>query len=1001
MKDIEKQIRNLLEEALETRYKKYYRTKTKRDSLKINKYYKHPNTFFLGANEKDLEKLDYTASKSHYTNKYVEELKSILGDPEAFYKLDKQERLKVQSVLDSLANREYEWNSRIKRGINDPAIVNTIYENVTLHYSRLLDPYLEPKKEMLLTQRANRKFFSFKSLELIKGVSSGILEEENNKGTKLYPSFIKLSTLKEEDMKIIIRDYIGPSDIFALIMKIITKHANDNLFTNTEKIETKQNVFLDSILADEKDVYLTEDRLVVEKHKIVREFSVSFAVMLMNAALSHVLNEKDDLKALGRPVINYIKYPRKSYKNSNWWNLHLDNSSTLVSALEDINFLSAIVTKQDNNRDNYRTHKKIIQYVLPASLNVTAYTQTHLPKLVAPKNLSNETFLSNVRKIVRGEQSITVSDQLLKTINTSQRRKFVINEAYLHILNSLMSKDKKYSDIRKAIKAKLPFTIHEDIVKKEHELESTLFSKKLTPTKNLLLNELKSTLEGHQLSMNSLNQLSICGFTNMDTTLYKIRKDKSRDLRTSKLIRKYYKTAIEISKILAGFDLYITNLFCCRLRLYPKEYLVSRTSGALKHLLCEQKPLKMTLNGIKHLFKAYYSFFPEVLLKFDTFLANTNISKRTGKKVLYAFFNENPVSISESENPLYVMLLHSEILQVEKTGTSSINIEIDQTASGMVFLSYVLKNRQLGEQCNLLSRKLVSPYEYCMSKFSEFYHSTINGKEMFPSEYKNDVILKFFCTDKKVHKYALMCFSYSQKQFGRMIDFSKRFKELKTLNPNEAEYKTLQRFANVYEDFMDFCFKDLNKQIRLLEKIVMFVLNETRKTGIITLEGDKLEWSFHKSSRRIRKYLDLKTLKARPYSVQVPLIDLNDLPLIDKRRHVNCFLSYLIHSIDASVMRLIMEEMYRKTSYKINHLHDCVILHPNYADDFFDIVESLYTSQKMHNLTETLFDGFIGLVSLSSRDQIKLYYEEFSNNATPFKVKKDCFKPDNLYKYES
>ena len=57
MKDIEKQIRNLLEEALETRYKKYYRTKTKRDSLKINKYYKHPNTFFLGANEKDLEKI--------------------------------------------------------------------------------------------------------------------------------------------------------------------------------------------------------------------------------------------------------------------------------------------------------------------------------------------------------------------------------------------------------------------------------------------------------------------------------------------------------------------------------------------------------------------------------------------------------------------------------------------------------------------------------------------------------------------------------------------------------------------------------------------------------------------------------------------------------------------------------------------------------------------------------------------------------------------------------
>jgi hypothetical protein len=41
-------------------------------------------------------------------------------------------------------------------------------------------------------------------------------------------------------------------------------------------------------------------------------------------------------------------------------------------------------------------------------------------------------------------------------------------------------------------------------------------------------------------------------------------------------------------------------------------------------------------------------------------------------------------------------------------------------------------------------------------------------------------------------------------------------------------------------------------------------------------------------------------------------------------------------------------------NYIINHLHDCVLMHPNYVEDFYKIVTEIYTSEQMQNLTTNL-----------------------------------------------
>jgi len=89
----------------------------------------------------------------------------------------------------------------------------------------------------------------------------------------------------------------------------------------------------------------------------------------------------------------------------------------------------------------------------------------------------------------------------------------------------------------------------------------------------------------------------------------------------------------------------------------------------------------LTTSGLVYLLKAYYKPSIELSEKFELFLN----SKSHTKKKLYAFFHLNPLDFRNTKETLYFMNLHMEILKSEKTGKTQVMLEIDQTASGIVF----------------------------------------------------------------------------------------------------------------------------------------------------------------------------------------------------------------------------------------------------------------------------------------------------------------------------
>ena len=66
-------------------------------------------------------------------------------------------------------------------------------------------------------------------------------------------------------------------------------------------------------------------------------------------------------------------------------------------------------------------------------------------------------------------------------------------------------------------------------------------------------------------------------------------------------------TSSELCKVFEGFPLSFSTMVDYRFRMYPLEYLLSRTYVFMKHLLHNYTPRAITLKGLRNLLLAYFA----------------------------------------------------------------------------------------------------------------------------------------------------------------------------------------------------------------------------------------------------------------------------------------------------------------------------------------------------------------------------------------------------------
>lgn len=116
----------------------------------------------------------------------------------------------------------------------------------------------------------------------------------------------------------------------------------------------------------------------------------------------------------------------------------------------------------------------------------------------------------------------------------------------------------------------------------------------------------------------------------------------------------------------------------------------------------------------------------------------------------------------------------------------------------------------------------------------------------------------------------------------------------------------------------------------------------------------------------------------------------------DTKKIVKSLMPNLIHSVDASIMRLIINRVYDNEKYVINHLHDSIQFNCNYYDNVIEALLSTYLSNDLKDiLNRCLFNKLESHILPEYRDEFndmlyyfeKKYYKEVNINKDNINIK--------------
>lgn len=433
--------------------------------------------------------------------------------------------------------------------------------------------------------------------------------------------------------------------------------------------------------------------------------------------------------------------------------------------------LFKIISETKNNVKTKKPNTEIT-YILPLFIEEEICIQgVDLPLITPPSSITPKNVSFLIKPLPFGDCKLSRSQKMCETLTIAHKKCFKVSQRFMRLLEIITNykQEALFTHIREPFlknNYKLPFKSYYDYYK----VEDALISIERNPIPKALVKYLGVNLRaalsssGIQLTNWSQNQI-IIGNSQLEAYYFnkKIRLSEQRtQIRTS---LRHARTCLVLATILQGFDLYIPNYMDVRGRMYPQFKLFSRTSGVIKHLLGEGTSKKITIPGLRSLLQAYYRGNAELSQEFEDYLKTLIFSKKTLTRQMFTFFDKKPINFSKTKNPLYFMLIHMELLAVKTEKKTAINIEIDQTASGVVFLAFLTRNKQLAMVSNVISYENSCPYTYCRENFESFY--TNNMKK------RSNKFLIFATENRKLHKYALMCFCYNQTHTGRLEDFIK------------------------------------------------------------------------------------------------------------------------------------------------------------------------------------------------------------------------------------
>ena len=438
--------------------------------------------------------------------------------------------------------------------------------------------------------------------------------------------------------------------------------------------------------------------------------------------------------------------------------------------------------------------------------------------------------------------------------------------------------------------------------------------------------------------------LSMTLLTNIEITHHHFCTQAKKEKQVNRQKVQCFETMSLLAEFFKGYTLYYPKFFDYRGRQLPKAWFAANTLGDMRYLVKIKDYYTINLIGLEEVFKAIYSntLYTDKAVEY---LCNLNKLGITDKKKyfqkLMLFVNENSLTQEcLKKNFIYkTLLLNKFKVLAENKFKTWIYVERDQKSSSSVFLSLLLRNKQLASMSNLTgeSSEIIGVLQ---SRFKEYYAGRIEN---------SDKILSLFEKDRDLIKKGFMFLSYGQKHMNRAKVFKKLLTDEHGVIMNRTNYKAVNKISKLFEDFLDTYIEGFSSQLEILDQIFTFILKENSKYSTKTLDGAFLSWvAYEKPSTKVLKYYCPSTYQRRSFRHSVP-----GQKIMNLSRNLRGCKANLIHSFDGAIIREFSLK-FKEKGYDILTIHDCVQYNPNAAQLFKEIVEDLYID---NNIILDFFDS--------------------------------------------
>lgn len=900
--------------------------------------------------DKNVTQINHRSSDTFYTREYIEQIKALLGDSDHFLSLSDYDRKLIQSELDLLSHDDYMLKTYLHKSIHESRNLHKLFPASFEKFKKGWSKLLRGSD----SQRGYKHSFRYKYKVFYNKVIDLLIQK------KFQIDYLK--DITDHDLDEILGKYLTCGVVYDAFCVILLKTARDSLFSNSK------NQFDDVSMS-------------VLRHQVVHHIHRHMILICISHAITYKVTESlrvVPLDSLMRSIRNFITHDYIMIISTKECKLFIDGVQSIFIDFTRSGLFTNVVQEKVGEKVQIRLY-----FPIELSESLGKYTTT--PRIYKPDVVYESTLIDCMIPTDFAKIEIAPSASFIESVNISNGKRFSINNNFSNILTSI----EYISHCPMNSPIPTESELHKIAVKRDqYDCQFNKFGSHVVDLIQTELSKRNLVLEhSHQFRY-------IANQTKAESRAISEKDQYSELYRNMTVERKGGLTRLVLSSILKNLPLYYTNALCSTTRAFAKEYIISRHIGCLKLLRGEYTEKYVHKKGVVYMLEAYYSGDIDLATKFKEYLSIKQ--GKYSKKDLQIFFDGNRIDYSDKESVTHFMLLAVELnklFKAGKTGKTKLLLQYDQVASGLVFIALLWKNVELGRRTNLILSEIdqLGPYDHAKENFEEFYEKNI--------ETKNNKVLEFVKSNKKLHKYALMCYAYNQTVYGRTNSFVEFWVKKFDTRPVSEEWYCLQEISSKYTDFINELFPGMDRQFVILDEIVQLVVANSGYLKIRTIDGAVVTWRFYKSDRFVRKSFNPHTMTPESYALHSSVVDKEGCPVIDESKFTLKFRSYLIHSIDAGVMRLIIKDMYNNHGYRVDQLHDCILLHPNYVDSFYQVIENIYKSEPFINyMNSHVFAEFKSLISSDKFELFDELVDKFNSNLNlDFKVSGDFRK---VYKAE-